>query len=80
MADSNVFRATTTAPVNIAVIKYDPRTSFRRDNVSNIQPQILGKTRCDFEPTNKLLSLRYPLSKISPHRDHRIMLAQLPRG
>lgn len=25
MADSNVFRATTTAPVNIAVIKYNPR-------------------------------------------------------
>ena len=81
MADSNVFRATTTAPVNIAVIKYDPRHfPDKKDSTSDIQPQILGKTRCDSEPTHKFFSLRHPLSEIAPHRNHRIMLAQLPRG
>lgn len=34
MADSNVFRATTTAPVNIAVIKYNSRNLDRATDLT----------------------------------------------
>ena len=68
MSDSTIYRASTTAPVNIAVIKYvyGPLSLCAELTMTR---QVLGKARSALEPADQLLAVRHPLAgrPESPH-------------
>lgn len=77
MAGKEIYRASTTAPVNIAVIKcfICPNAMSSFTNPSPIQ--ILGKTRPNTQPTHEFFPLRHPLPKRPPHPHDSILLSNL---
>lgn len=84
MADPKIYRASTTAPVNIAVIKFVPTFHLAFgpldfDHCMLINIQILGETRCQTQSSQQLLSQRHPIPSRPSHTHYSIMLLHLLR-
>ena len=79
MADSQIYRASTTAPVNIAVIKYLLQFPTKGKQLTTLTtPQILGQTRPNPPPPHQLRPLSHPFSIPPPRPHHRLLLPNLP--
>lgn len=82
--DKTIYRSSTTAPVNIAVIKSEFPHTPNPQGSSTVTPvltavQILGKERCHSQPPYQLFPLRNPVAERPPRVHDRIVLSNLPR-
>lgn len=94
MADTNLYRASTFAPVNIAVIKCVPAPAPlpplppppppapflpHHQLTLLLRLQVLGQEGCNTQPAHQLVPLRHPLARRPPHTHDRLVQPVLCR-